>query len=59
METNYISDLAIHPGELLEETLEDQGMSQAELANRMGRPKQMINEIIKGIKASHQPQLWN
>lgn len=51
METNYISDLAIHPGELLEETLEDIGMSQAELANRMGRPKQMINEIIKGKKS--------
>jgi HTH-type transcriptional regulator/antitoxin HigA len=51
METNYISDLAIHPGELLEETLEDTGMSQAELANRMGRPKQMINEIIKGKKS--------
>lgn len=50
METNYISNLAIHPGELLEETLEDLGMSQAELADRMGRPKQMINEIIKGKK---------
>jgi len=51
METNYISDMAIHPGELLEETLEELGMSQAELANRMGRPKQMINEIIKGKKS--------
>ena len=51
METNYISDLAVHPGELLAETLEDLGMSQAELANRMGRPKQMINEIIKGKKS--------
>jgi len=51
METNYQSDLAIHPGEYLEEMLEDIGMSQAELANRMGRPKQMINEIIKGKKS--------
>jgi len=51
METSYISDLAIHPGEYLEEILEDIGMSQAELANRMGRPKQMINEIIKGKKS--------
>jgi HTH-type transcriptional regulator/antitoxin HigA len=51
METNYLSNLAIHPGELLEETLEDLGMSQAELAQRMGRPKQMINEIIKGKKS--------
>jgi len=52
METNtYISDLAIHPGELLEETLEEIGMSQAELANRLGRPTQAINEIIKGKKS--------
>jgi len=51
METNYQSDLAIHPGEYLEEILEDIGMSQAELANRIGRPKQMINEIIKGKKS--------
>jgi HTH-type transcriptional regulator/antitoxin HigA len=52
METNnYISDLAIHPGELLEEALVELGMSQAELANRMGRPKQMINEIVKGKKS--------
>ncbi|WP_294956922.1 HigA family addiction module antitoxin [Sulfurovum sp.] len=51
METNYQSDLAIHPGEYLEEILEDIGMSQAELSNRIGRPKQAINEIIKGKKS--------
>lgn len=52
METNtYISDLAIHPGEYLEEVLEDIGMSQAELSNRVGRPTQAINEIIKGKKS--------
>ncbi len=52
METNaYISDLAIHPGELIEETLEEISMSQAELANRLGRPTQAINEIIKGKKS--------
>ena len=52
METNtYISDLAIHPGELLEETIEEIGMSQTELANRLGRPTQAINEIIKGKKS--------
>ncbi len=52
METNtYISDLAIHPGELLAETIEEIGMSQAELANRLGRPTQAINEIIKGKKS--------
>ncbi|MDO9303995.1 MAG: HigA family addiction module antitoxin [Sulfuricurvum sp.] len=52
METNrYISDLAIHPGEFLEETLEAISMSQAELSNRLGRPLQAINEIIKGKKS--------
>ncbi len=28
--------------------LEERGMSQAELAERTGRPKKTINEIIKG-----------
>jgi len=52
METNYYqSDLAIHPGEFLEETLEDLGMSQIELSDRIGRPTQAINEIIKGKKS--------
>ena len=52
METNiYQSDLAIHPGEYLEEIIEDLGMSQSELSNRLGRPVQAINEIIKGKKS--------
>lgn len=51
MMTNYQSDLAIHPGEFLEEVLEDIGMSQAELSKRVGRPQQAINEIIKGKKS--------
>jgi len=51
MTNRYISDLAIHPGEFLEETLEEIGMSQVELANRLGRPQQAINEIIKGKKS--------
>jgi addiction module HigA family antidote len=44
-------DFAIHPGETLAETLEEIGMSQAELAQRMGRPLQMISEIVQGKKA--------
>lgn len=51
MTNTYISDLAIHAGEFLEETLEEIGMTQAELANRLGRPLQAINEIIKGKKS--------
>jgi HTH-type transcriptional regulator / antitoxin HigA len=34
----------------LQETLEMLGMSQAELAERTGRPKQAINEIVRGKK---------
>jgi HTH-type transcriptional regulator/antitoxin HigA len=45
------SDLAIPPGEYLAEVLEEIGMSQADLARRMGRPAQAINEIIRGNKS--------
>lgn len=52
METSvYQSDLALHPGEFLEEVLQDAGMTQTELSHRIGRPIQMINEIIKGKKS--------
>ncbi|MEA3315477.1 MAG: hypothetical protein U9Q30_06460 [Campylobacterota bacterium] len=47
MTNRYISDLAIHPGEFLEETLEEIGMTQAELANRLGRPVQTIMSLEK------------
>lgn len=50
-ETAFTSDMVIPPGEYLEEVLEDANISQAELARRMGRPPQAINEIIKGEKA--------
>lgn len=46
-----ISDLAIPPGEYLQEVLDDLGLQQSELARRMGRPAQLVNEIIKGEKA--------
>jgi len=39
------------PGLTLEEALEERGMSQAELAERAGRPKKTINEIIRGQAA--------
>ena len=50
-ETVFISDMAIPPGEYLEEVLEDLEISQAELAIKMGCPLQAINEIVKGNKA--------
>jgi len=42
---------AVSPGETLRETLQSLGMSQAELAQRTGRPKKTINEIIKAKAA--------
>lgn len=45
------SDLAIPPGEYLAEVLKAKGMTQAELARRIGRPVQAVNEIIRGEKA--------
>ena len=44
-------DYALPPGETLRETLDAIGMTQAELAERTGRPKKTINEIIKGLTA--------
>lgn len=45
------SDLPIPPGELLAEEIAAIGMTQLELALRIGRPSQVINEIIRGKKA--------
>jgi len=45
------SDLAIPPGEYLLEAASEKGLTQSDLARRMGRPQQKINEIIKGSKA--------
>jgi len=50
-ETHFTSDLAIPPGEYLEEVLAELELNQAELARRMGRPAQAINEIVRGEKA--------
>jgi addiction module HigA family antidote len=46
---------AVPPGVTLLDTLEELGMSQAELAQRMGRPLKTINEIVKG-KAAITPE---
>lgn len=48
IKNEYIPDSVTHPGETLNDVLEDRGMSQLELADRTGRPKTKINEIIKG-----------
>ena len=48
--TRIFSDLPIPPGEVLEEELEAIGMTQKELAARLDRPPQVVNEIIRGKK---------
>ncbi len=47
LQNEYHPDSVSSPGETLLETLETIGMSQAELAKRMGRPVKTINEIIQ------------
>ena len=44
------SDLAIHPGETLADAIEEHDLTQAKLAQLMGRPPQVINEIVRGKK---------
>ena len=49
--SRVVSDMAISPGEALQEEIEARGMTQKELAARLGRPPQVINEIIRAKKA--------
>lgn len=42
------SPVLIHPGEHLLDFIEDAGISQAELATRIGISKKAVNEIVKG-----------
>lgn len=51
----YAPDAVSPPGETLADTLEALGMTQAELAERTGRTKKLINEIVQG-KATITPQ---
>jgi HTH-type transcriptional regulator/antitoxin HigA len=50
-ENQIHSDLAIPPGEYLEEVLSELGMSKDELAHRMGRPATKLSHIFKGTKS--------
>ncbi len=49
--TEAYPDVAIPPGEYLAEEIGARGISQKELAMRMGRPVNAINEIINGKKS--------
>ncbi len=48
--TKSYPNIAIPPGEFLLEEIETRGLTQKELAKRMGRPLNAINEIINGRK---------
>jgi plasmid maintenance system antidote protein VapI/Zn-dependent peptidase ImmA (M78 family) len=41
-------ELLSPPGDTIQETIDAMGMSQAELAERIGRPKEKLNGLIKG-----------
>ena len=45
---NYV---AFPPGDHIREEIEDRGWTQSDLARIMGRPVQVINELINGRKA--------
>jgi len=45
---HFVPDYLVRPGEVLEDYLDDIGMTQAELADRTGLAKKTINEIVKG-----------
>ena len=51
-----VSNLAIHPGELLMEELECIGMTHQEPATRIGRSHQFVGAIINGMQ-SIQPDI--
>lgn len=46
----YRPDYAIPPGETLSEKIAEMGMTQAELALRLGRTTKHVNRIIRGIE---------
>jgi len=47
----YVPAVVTPPGDTLKEALDEIGMTQADLARRMGRPKKTINEIVRGKAA--------
>lgn len=47
----YGPDYGVIPGEILQEALEERGMTQSDLARRTNRPIKTINEIINGKAA--------
>ena len=48
---SFSPDYAAHPGQTLSEIIEHFDLTQADLAERINRPKKTINEIINGNAA--------
>ncbi len=51
LENEYAPDVVSAPGETLQEVLEGRGMTQTELADRLGMAHKTVNEIIRGKAA--------
>ncbi len=47
----YEPDVVSPPGATLQDVLDERGMTQADLASRMDRPKKTISEIVSGKEA--------
>jgi addiction module HigA family antidote len=54
-ESPFLPDYGTSPGATLRELLDRLGLSQSDLAERTGRPKKTINEIVRG-KAAITPE---
>ncbi len=50
MSQNPIPARVVHPGRILKRELDARGWTQKDLASIMGRPPQMISEIVNGTK---------
>ena len=48
IQNTFKPNYAVPPAEILKETLETLGTTQSELVERMGRPRQTINEVVSG-----------
>ena len=48
---NAVSGLPIPPGWTLRDELAERGITQTAFAKKIGRPVQVVNEIIKGKKS--------
>lgn len=56
MQNHFNPDYAVHPGEILEETLDARGLTRKDAASRCGISAKHLNQILRG-KASVMPDL--